>query len=120
VPSGGISIGRIRESWDHVLSAVRERDPRSYTLFAGARPETLEGDLLSLVVTSDLVRQKCARPETKLVLQGVLAEILGSPMRIRFALGTPRSVAEARMAYPEGGIVDTASREFGAQVIDIP
>lgn len=120
VSAGGISLGRIRESWDRVLSAVRERDPRSYTLFAGAQPETLDGDLLSLVVSSDLVRQKCARPETTLVLQGVLAEILGSPMRIRFAMGKARSVAETRMTYPAGGIVDTASREFGAQIIDIP
>lgn len=119
-PATRLSLGQIRESWDRVLSTVRERDPRSHTLFAGAQPDSLEGDLLSVIVSSDLVRQKCSRPETTLVLQGVLAEFLGSPMRIRFSVGKIRSIAEERVEYPEGGMVDTASREFGAQVVDMP
>ena len=119
-PVSGLTLTRIRESWDRVLSTIRERDSRSHTLFAGTRPDSLDGDLLSVVVASDLVRQKCSRPETILVLQGVLAEIFGSPMRIRFAVGKTLSIAESPAKYPDGGMVDTASREFGAQVIDLP
>jgi DNA polymerase-3 subunit gamma/tau len=118
--ASGQTLARIRESWGRVLSTIRERDSRSYTLFARAQPDALEGDLLSVVVDSDLVRQKCSRPETLLILQGVLAEAIGSPMRIRFAVGKMKSVAEESAKYPEGGMVDTASREFGAQVIDLP
>jgi DNA polymerase-3 subunit gamma/tau len=116
----GVSLGRVRESWDRVLSTIRERDCRSHTLFAGTRPDSLDGDLLLVVVASDLVRQKCSRPETMLVLQSVLAEVLGTPMRIRFAVGKAQSIAESPAKYPDGGMVDTASREFGAQVIDLP
>jgi DNA polymerase III subunit gamma/tau len=116
----GLSIAHIRESWNRVLAAVRERDSRSYTLFARAQPGTLEGDLLSIFVDSDLVRQKCSRPETLLLLQGVLAEALGSTLRIRFAAGKVQAVADGAGTYPDGGMVDTASREFGAQVIDLP
>ncbi len=119
-PAARQSLGRIRESWDRVLSTIRERDLRSHTLFAGAQPDSLDGDLLSIVVSSDLVRQKCSRPETMLVLQGVLAEVLGAPMRVRFAVGKLQAIAESPAKYPEGGMVDTASREFGAQVIDLP
>jgi DNA polymerase-3 subunit gamma/tau len=118
--AAGLTLARVRESWARILNAVRERDSRSHTLFAGARPDSLEGDLLSVTVASDLVRQKCSRPETLLLLQGVLAEVLGSPMRIRFAVGKAQSVAEGPAKYPEGGMVDTASREFGAHVIDLP
>jgi DNA polymerase-3 subunit gamma/tau len=119
-PADGMTLARARESWPRVLSTVRERDSRSYTLFARARVDSLDGDLLSIVVDSDLIRQKCGRPETLLLLQGVLAEVLGSPMRLRFAVGKPQAVAENSAPYPEGGMVDTASREFGAQVIDLP
>lgn len=119
-PAAGQTLGRIRESWDRVLNTIRERDPRSHTLFAGAQPDSLDGDLLSVIVPSDLVRQKCSRPETMLVLQGVLAEIIGDPMRVRFAVGKIQAIAENPAKYPEGGMVDTASREFGAQVIDLP
>ena len=115
-----LTLARIRESWPRVLAAVRERDSRSYTLFVRAQPGSFEGDLLSIFVDSDLVRQKCSRPETLLLLQGVLAEVLGSPMRIRFAFGKAQSIAEGPAKYPDGGMVDTASREFGAQVIDLP
>jgi DNA polymerase-3 subunit gamma/tau len=115
-----MTLARARESWPRVLGIVRERDSRSYTLFARARVDSLEGDLLSISVDSDLVRQKCGRPETLLLLQGVLAEVLGSPMRLRFAVGKAQAVAENTAPYPEGGMVDTASREFGAQVIDLP
>jgi DNA polymerase III gamma/tau subunit len=115
----GLTLARIRETWGRVLNTVRERDSRSHTLFARAQPDSLEGDLLSIVVDTDLVRQKCSRPETLLILQGVLAEVLGSPMRIRFVVGKVR-IAEGQAKYPEGGMVDTASREFGAQVIDLP
>jgi DNA polymerase-3 subunit gamma/tau len=119
-PVAGLTLARIRESWDRVLGAVRDRDIRSHTLFAGALPDSLDGDLLSIVVASDLVRQKCSRPETTLVLQGALAEVVGAPLRIRFLVGKMASIAERPVKYPEGGMVDTASREFGAQVIDLP
>jgi DNA polymerase-3 subunit gamma/tau len=115
-----LTLARIRESWSRVLATVRERDSRSYTLFVRAQPVSFDGDLLSIYVDSDLVRQKCSRPETLLLLQGVLAEVIGSPMRIRFAFGKAQSIAEAAAKYPDGGMVDTASREFGAQVIDLP
>ncbi|HEY5118363.1 MAG TPA: DNA polymerase III subunit gamma/tau [Anaerolineales bacterium] len=119
-PGHGLTLTRIRESWERVLATIRARDSRSHTLFAGTLPDALDGDLLSVVVTSDLVKQKCSRPETLLLLQGVLAEVLGSPMRIRFQVGAARAVAEGGAKYPDGGMVDTASREFGAHIIDLP
>ncbi len=119
-PAHGLTLARIQESWERVLATIRARDSRSHTLFAGTLPDALDGDLLSVVVPSDLVRQKCSRPETLLVLQGVLAEVLGGPLRVRFRIGAPRAVAEGGAKYPDGGMVDTASREFGAHVIDLP
>ena len=65
-----LTLARIRESWSRVLATVRERDSRSYTLFVRAQPGSFDGDLLSIYVDSDLVRQKCSRPETLLLLQG--------------------------------------------------
>ncbi|MGB7538901.1 MAG: DNA polymerase III subunit gamma/tau [Anaerolineales bacterium] len=120
VSDSGMTLARIRESWSRILATVRERDTYSHTLFARAQPGSFEGDLLSIYVDSDLVRQKCSRPETLLLLQGVLAEVLGSALRIRFAVGKVQSIAEGQAKYPDGGMVDTASREFGAQVIDLP
>jgi DNA polymerase-3 subunit gamma/tau len=119
-PVNGLTLAHIRESWERVLSTIRQRDIRSHTLFAGTQPDALDGDLLSVMVMSDLVKQKCSRPETLLLLQGVLAEVFGAPLRIRFQVGAARAVSEGAAKYPDGGMVDTASREFGAHVIDLP
>ncbi len=119
-PVDGLTLVRIRESWERVLATIRQRDIRSISLFTGTQPDSLDGDLLSVMVASDLVKQKCSRPETLLLLQGVLTEVFGSPMRIRFQVGAARAVAEGAAKYPDGGMVDTASREFGAHVIDLP
>ncbi len=101
-----------------MLGTVRERDSRSHTLFAGTQPETLDGESLSVVV-SGLVRKKCSRPET-IPSSGSVAEVIGSPLRVRFQVGESRAVAEGAAKYPDGGMVDTASREFGAHIIDLP
>jgi DNA polymerase-3 subunit gamma/tau len=117
---GTATIARLREEWPRVLSAIRERDPRSFTLFARSQPDSLDDGLLTVLVDSDLVRRKCSRPETQLVLRGVLAEAFGTTLRVRIAVGKSHAIGEAAANYPEGGMVDTASREFGAQVIDLP
>jgi hypothetical protein len=39
---------------------------------------------------------------------------------VRIAVGKSRALGEDVAPYPAGGMVDTASREFGAQVIDLP
>jgi DNA polymerase-3 subunit gamma/tau len=114
------TLARLRDEWPRVLAGIRERDPRGFTLFARSQPDSLAEDLLTVLVDSDLVRQKCSRPETLLLLQGVLAEVFGSPLRVRIAVGKSRALGEDVAPYPAGGMVDTASREFGAQVIDLP
>ena len=122
--SSGITLSAVLEAWTRVLAGLRERDHRAYTLFAAAQPVRLEGEVLQISVASDLIRQKCTRVETQTLLQGVLAEVVGAPLRIRCVVaaeGVPGATPSAgKPAYPEGGMVDTATREFGAQIIDLP
>lgn len=115
----GLSLTRISEIWPRVLSLLRERDTRAHTLFGQGHLYSFEGEVLSLTFESELPRAKAARPETVAAVQGVLAEVIGKPLRVRCVLGRP-SGSGGLPERIEGGMVDTATRELGAHSIDLP
>ena len=117
--AGGLTLRRVAEVWDRVLATLRQRDTRAHTLFAQSQPYSLEGNLLHLAFAADLPREKAARPETVARLQGVLAELLGQSVSIRCVLGHA-DPARAGLRVVDGGMVDIATREMGAQAIDLP
>jgi DNA polymerase-3 subunit gamma/tau len=117
--AGGLTLHRVAEVWDRVLATLRQRDTRAHTLFAQSQPYSLEGNLLHLAFAADLPREKAARPETVARLQGVLAELLGQSVGIRCVLGHA-DPARAGLRVVDGGMVDIATREMGAQAIDLP
>ena len=117
--AGGLTLRRITEVWDQVLATLRQRDTRAHTLFAQAQPYSLEGELLHLAFSADLPREKAARPETVARLQGVLAEVLGQTVGIRCVLAHA-DPGRTGLRVVDGGMVDIATREMGAQAIDLP
>jgi len=117
--AGGLTLRRISEVWDQVLATLRQRDTRAHTLFAQAQPYSLEGELLHLAFSADLPREKAARPETVARLQGVLAEVLGQTVGIRCVLAHA-DPGRTGLRVVDGGMVDIATREMGAQAIDLP
>jgi hypothetical protein len=114
-----LSLTRISEIWPRVLSLLRERDTRAHTLFGQGHLYSFEGEVLSLTFESELPRAKAARPETVAAVQGVLAEVIGKPLRVRCVLGRPGGSVGLSERI-EGGMVDTATREMGAHSIDLP
>jgi DNA polymerase III subunit gamma/tau len=117
--AGGLTLRMVTEVWDRVLATLRQRDTRAHTLFAQCQPYSLEGTLLHLAFSADLPREKAARPETVARLQGVLAELLGQSVGIRCVLAHA-DPARAGLRVVDGGMVDIATREMGAQAIDLP
>ncbi len=109
----------VTEVWDRVLTTLRQRDTRAHTLFAQCQPYSLEGTVLHLAFSADLPREKAARPETVARLQGVLAELLGQSVGIRCVLAHA-DPSRAGLRVVDGGMVDIATREMGAQAIDLP
>ena len=105
--------------WDQILATLRQRDTRAHTLFAQAQPYSLDGELLHLAFSADLPREKAARPETVARLQGVLAEVLGQTVGIRCVLAHA-DPGRSGLRVVDGGMVDIATREMGAQAIDLP
>jgi DNA polymerase III subunit gamma/tau len=120
-PPPGMSVEHVLDAWSRVLDGVRKRDTRIHALVAGASVKSLDGDLLSVTVGSDLIRQKCSRPETISLVQAVLTAELGCLLRLRFECGAVNlENPSAASRFSRGGMVDVATNELGAQVIDLP
>jgi DNA polymerase III subunit gamma/tau len=117
--AGGMTLTRVRESWERVLAGIRVHDNRTCALLSNAQLQSMDGEVLILGFPSDLMAQKAARMETVTLVQGVFAEVFGRPLRIRCVAIKPR-VAEAGSPYTAGGMIDTAANELGAQIIDLP
>jgi DNA polymerase-3 subunit gamma/tau len=115
-PPAGLTTDRVVETWNRVLENVRGRDVRIHALIASSAVKSLDGDLLCVAVASDLIRQKCSRPETISLVQTALTEELGCRLRIRFEKGD--STGDSK--YTRGGMVDVATNELGAHLIDLP
>jgi len=119
LPASGLTLARMNEVWPRVLTLLRERDTRAHALFGQGHLFALQGEVLSLAFESELPRAKAARPETVAAVQGVLAEVIGRPLRVQCILGQ-RVGAGGGAERVEGGMVDTATRELGAHSIDLP
>ena len=120
-PAADLTMGQVVEAWDRILAGIRARDSRSQALFAGSVAKSLEGGVLCIAVPSDLIQQKCSRQETVAMLHAVLSEILGGSVQIRFVIGSPGPTGITGAApYTRGGMVDIATSELGAHVIDLP
>jgi DNA polymerase-3 subunit gamma/tau len=116
-----LTVEQILEAWNRILAGIRERDLRLHALFAGAVVKALEGDVLCIAVPSDLIQQKCSRPETLSLIQEVLTGVLGCRVPVRFERGVTDAAGETVASrYARGGMMDIATNELGAQVIDLP
>jgi DNA polymerase III subunit gamma/tau len=117
-PGAVLTLAQVREGWERVLAGIRTRDNRTCALFAGAQLQAMDGEVLVLGFASELIARKASRPETVTLMQGVFAEVLGRPLRIR--CGAVKSRGGSGHSYASGGMVDTAANELGAQIIDLP
>jgi DNA polymerase-3 subunit gamma/tau len=118
-----ISFQEIRGHWREILNAVRKYDPRTQALLNSAVPIGVDEDTLILGFRSDLLRDKMEKDHNIAHVRKATGVVLGKPISLRCVLtSTWRSgKAEDDQSHPmeEGGMVATAIRDLGAEVVDI-
>jgi DNA polymerase-3 subunit gamma/tau len=118
-----VSFVAVRSQWKEILQAARRFDPRTQALLNSGRPLGLEGGVLTLGFRSDLLREKMEKDHNIVHAQRAAEQVLGQPIVIHcILLSAWRSVESVDQPTPpmeEGGMVATAVRDFGAQVVDV-
>jgi hypothetical protein len=104
------------------MTAAYQRNPQTQALLNSCRPLGLEGGHLVLGFSSDLLREKMEKGHNLTLVRQALEEVFGQPVGIRCVLlkaWTPDAEEEPPPAMEEGGMVATAVRDLGAQVVDV-
>lgn len=119
--AAGPTFQMVVERWKEILSAVRRRDPLTQALLNSCQPLGVEAGVLVLGFPSDLLREKMERGHSASLTRDALAEVLGQPLDIRPALrgGSGRSPSRAAAMSGEQGMVATAVRDLGAQIVEV-
>lgn len=117
------SFQGVMGKWQDVLQAARRRSPRVQALLNSCRPLGFEEGAFIIGFSSDLLREKMEKERNIHVAQEALEEIYGSELRLRCVLSKSWKGAdketEALPPMDDDGMVATAIRELGGEVVDV-
>ncbi len=121
---GVISLEMLLTSWREILQAVRQQDPRVQALLNSCRPLGIEKGSLVIGFSSDLLREKMEKEHNIDIVCKALKQVCGVTLGLRCLLTESwqdgrRSEEEAPPPMEDDGMVATAIRELGAQVVEV-
>jgi DNA polymerase-3 subunit gamma/tau len=122
VTSGPVTFQVVQDRWRDILAATFERDPRAQALLNSGQPLGIKDGKLVIGFASDLLREKMDKGETLEQVSTALEHVLGRPMGVQCVLSKNWDQAEPAPGDPvmeNGGMVDTAVRELGAEVSEL-
>ncbi len=127
-PAAGTEAA-LMERWRDVLKATYRRDPRAQALLNSCRPLGVEKGMVVLAFSSDLLREKMEKGHNLACVQEALREVTGQALGVRCVLARGdqayKEAAKGADSEPAsesveaGGMVATAIRDLGAQVMDV-
>jgi DNA polymerase-3 subunit gamma/tau len=121
-PSGALTFQTIVDHWEGILSAMFERDRMGQALLKSGQPLELKEDKLVIGFASDLLRDKMEKGDTTKQVAAALQDVFGRPLGVKCVLSDQWSGAAPARGGPQvknGGMVDTAVRELGAEVSEL-
>ena len=117
----GTDFQRVLDAWPDLLAAAYGRDPQTQALLNSCKPLGVDDHTLVLGFQSDLLREKMEKGHNRRIVSEALVAVLEADLDVRCVLlqdwGNDRSTATSP-PLPEGGMVATALRDLGAEVVD--
>lgn len=108
----------LAESWPRMLKWVREHNPNTYGLLNSCKSRFIRNDVLILNFASDVLKEKMAKPENIEIVARALQHVFQRQMQVESKVDTAQ-----RDAIPPGvdedGMVGTALRDLGGEIVDI-
>ena len=83
-PADVLTLERAERAWELVLQRVQASSVALYGLLHGGRPTRLDGDRLTVSLTSKLALKKAAEPSNQAVLVQAVVEVLGHTVSLDF------------------------------------
>jgi DNA polymerase-3 subunit gamma/tau len=121
--AGTIKFEQVLGNWREVLQSARTQDPRVQALLNSCRPLGLEAGALVIGFSSDLLREKMEKEHNLRVAVAALEQVFGDSFILRCVLTESWHSGDFESQAPppiaDEGMVATALRDLGAQVVDV-
>ncbi|HET6497254.1 MAG TPA: DNA polymerase III subunit gamma/tau [Thermoleophilia bacterium] len=119
-PTIELSLERVRRAWDLILQRVQASSVSLYAMLRESRPATLEGELLTISIPSNLALMRACEPGNAELLAAAAEGALGVPLRAIFvpAEGSAGSPAPAEPAPPPQDYDFTAQIRHAQETLD--
>lgn len=109
---------RLADAWLQILNQVRQENNPAYGALNSSTAKSLRGNTLTVSFASDVIRSKVDRPEVTLLLKKALQNVLGREIEVVFRVDTARRDS-VPPGVDENGVVATAMRDLGGELVDI-
>jgi DNA polymerase-3 subunit gamma/tau len=105
-PEQGITVERVRRAWEMILQGVQATRVPLYGLLRDGRPSALEGDVLTVSLSSEFAVSRAVQGDNAQVLSAAVEDVLGRRLTARFnvaagAAAPPPASSAAAAAQPQ-------------------
>jgi hypothetical protein len=104
-PSSAFGLTQVKQSWEQVLQAVRQRNPATQAVLnSGCAPVEVDGHQVVVTFPFPFLRDKLGDPQRRLEVQDALSEVLGTNCSLKLVLASeykPRDTVSTDVPGPE-------------------
>ncbi|MBN2548560.1 MAG: hypothetical protein JXB15_05365, partial [Anaerolineales bacterium] len=108
----------LSDSWQRILAAVRQQNPKAYGYLNSCKSRFMRGDMLVIYFASDLLKNSMEKPENLEAVQRVLFQVFQREITLCCFVDAAR-----RDNMPPGveddGMIAAALRDLGGELADI-
>jgi DNA polymerase-3 subunit gamma/tau len=107
---------KIRQHWREILNQVRQQNPQTQALLNSCKPLGVKSGVLILGFNGEFARSKMEQGENLQILNRVMESVLGERTPVRCILSAG---GELPADIDQDGMVATALRDLGGEIVDI-
>lgn len=106
----------IAQNWDQIRGIVRQKNPQTQALLNSCKLMGIKGGALILGFNGEFAKSKMEQGENLEILQQAMQQVMGETMSVRCVLSAGKSIPSD---VDNDGMVATAMRDLGGEIVDI-
>ena len=115
-----INLQVLSNNWRKIREVVRKRKTQTEALLNSSKPMGLKGSMLILGFNGEVIRSKMEMPENLEIVRQAIREVMGADLQISCVLSTRKgSELPSNLDVESDGMVGTALRDLGGEIVDI-
>jgi len=106
----------ISQNWEKIKTVVRQSSPQVQALLNSCKLLGVKGSALILGCNGEFTKSKLEQPENMEILQQAMLQVMGENMLVRCVMSAGKSIPPD---VDQDGMVATALRDLGGEIVDI-